>query len=147
MPPMNGRNNARYDEDDDFDGDPSRRSYQNPTNAGLIGSIAAIVSLGLLAVVVVLYIFLQQEEQRGHNDERERWMYYWFLILDVVAFFAALTATVAGGRGMAPSNPVYRGWAIAALVLGIIEMLITVGFGFFMTCSVLILEVFRRPGG
>ena len=146
MAPINGRNNARYD-DDDFDVDPSLRSRQNPTNSGLIGFIAAIVSLGLLVVVVILYIFLQQEEQRGNVVERQRWMYYWFLVLDVVSFFAALTATVAGGRGMVPTNPLHRGWAVAALVLGIIEMLVTVIFGFIMTCNVLLLEIFQGRGG
>ena len=136
---------TRYD-NDDFDIDPSRRSHRSPSNAGLIGFIAAVVSLGLLVVVVVLYIFLEQEE-RGHNDERTFWMYCWFLILDGVSFFAALTATVSGGRGMVPSNPLYRGWAIAALVMGIVQMLVTVVFGFIMTCSVLLLAAIRPPNG
>ena len=34
-----------------------------------------------------------------------------------------------------------------ALVLGIIEMLITIGFGMFMTCAVILFEVFHPPGG
>jgi uncharacterized BrkB/YihY/UPF0761 family membrane protein len=148
MSPLHDRDDIRYD--DDFDVAPGRQSRQDPTNAGLIGFIAAVVSLGLLVVVVILYIFLQHEEQQGHNaahDERVRWMYYWFLFLDVVSFLAALTATIAAGRGLAPSNALHRGWAVAALVLGIIEMLITIGFGLFMTCCVILLEAFRRPGG
>ena len=54
---------------------------------------------------------------------------------------AALTATVMGGRGLAPSNPLYRGWAMTALIAGILEMIATVIFFFFMTCVILLFEV------
>ncbi len=135
-------------EDDDFNIGAPRRQDENPTSAGMIGFIAAMVSLGLLVVVLVLFIFLEQEDQAakgGANIERTRLLYYWFLILDVLSFFAALTATILGARGSSPTNPLYRGYAVTALVLGIIGMAITVLFSFWMMCAVLVVE-FRRAG-
>jgi archaellum biogenesis protein FlaJ (TadC family) len=134
---MTMQRRVRYDDDDDFDVGRPRRSNENPTSAGMIGFLAAMVSLGLLLVVLVLFIFLKQEDlaaRGGANIERTRLMYYWFLILDVVSFFAALTATILGARGSSPTNPLYRGYGVAALVLGIVEMAITVLFGFFISC-------------
>jgi hypothetical protein len=141
---------ARYEDDDDFDVNVGRpeRSYENPTSAGMIGFIAALVSLGLLAVVLVLFIFLKTEDQKAEDIDRTRLMYYWFLILDVLSFFAALTATILGARGSSPSNPLYRGYGVAALVLGIIEMVVTILFSFWMMCAVMLHELFRAvPGG
>jgi hypothetical protein len=133
---------ARYQEDD-FEVGPPRGRYIKPTSAGMIGFISAVVSLGLLVVVAVLYVLLKQEERAGDNRELQRWMAYWFLILDIVSFFAGLTAVVLGARGTAPSNPLYRGWAITALVLGILELLGTLVLGFIMTCNVFLLEILR----
>jgi len=138
---------VRY-EDDDVDRPRSRRAQDHPTTAGMIGFIAAMVSLGLLAVVLVLYIFLRQEEQQQPNLQRERWMYYWFLILDAVAFFSGLIATILCARGLSPSNPLYRGWAIFGMILGILEIVTTIGLSLVWTCMVLMVEINRaRPGG
>ena len=139
---------SRYGEDrfDDDDALPSRGYETHPTNAGMIGFIAAMVAVGLLVVVVILYIFLQQEDQHQENITRSRWMYTWFLLLDGLSFFAALTATICCGRGLAPTNPLYRGWAVLGLTLGIIEMITTMLFGLFMTCVVLV-SFAQRPGG
>ncbi len=139
---------VRYEEDDDFDINVGRppRSYENPTSAGMIGFIAAMVSLGLLAVVVVLYIFLQEENRQAADIERTRLLYIWFLILDALSFFAALTATILGARGSSPTNPLYRGYGIAALVMGIFEMVITVIFGLFLSCCA-VLPAVLVPGG
>ena len=115
----------------------------------MIGFIAALVSLGLLGVVLVLFIFLKEEDagpRGGANIERTRLLYYWFLILDVLSFFAALTATVLGARGSTPTNPLYRGYAVAALCLGIIEMVITILFSFYMMCAVMLVEMMRAGG-
>jgi hypothetical protein len=135
------RRHARYDEDDDFDvGHP--RGADHPTSAGMVGFIFALVSLGLLVVVVVLFLFLQQEDQVQQNASRKRWMLYWFLLLDVLSFCASLAATVLGGRGLTPSNQLYRGWSMFALILGITGIVVTILFGIFMTCAVMIFEVF-----
>jgi hypothetical protein len=147
--PASVQRRARYEDDDDFDINVGRRRpYENPTSAGMIGFIAALVSLGLLAVVLVLYIFLKHEDQQVGDIERTRLLYYWFLILDVLSFFAALTATILGARGSSPTNPLYRGYGITALILGIIEMVITILFSFWMMCAVLVVEINRvAPGG
>jgi hypothetical protein len=138
---------SRYGDDrfDDEDSLPSRGYETHPTNAGMIGFIAAMVAAGLLVVVVILYVFLQQEDQHQENLTRSRWMYCWFLMLDVFSFLAGLAATIFCGRGLAPTNPLYRGWAVVGLTFGIIEMIVTMLFGLFMTCVVLI--AFSRPGG
>jgi hypothetical protein len=147
---MTIRRRARYEDDEDIDigrvGRP-RRSEENPTSAGMIGFIAALVSVGLLAVVLVLYIFLKQEDQQAANIDRTRLLYYWFLILDVLSFFAGLTATILGARGSSRTNPLYRGYGVAALVMGIIAMVITVFFGFWMTCAVMVVELMRAGAG
>jgi hypothetical protein len=147
------RRRGHYDDfdDDEIDlGRPAERPYQNPTTLGMIGFVFSGLSLGLLVVVFILWIFLRHDNQgqivQNQVDERTRWMMYWFLILDVLSFFAGLTATIMGGRGMAPSNPLYRGYSTAALILGIVEMVATIIFGFIMTCVVLIFEALRVGG-
>ncbi|MSQ93019.1 MAG: hypothetical protein EXR98_00515 [Gemmataceae bacterium] len=139
----------RYDDDDydDIDIGHPHRQDEHPTSAGMYGFIFSLVSAGLLVVVVILWIFMQQEEPGRQNLERTRWMMYWFLLMDVLSFFAALTATVMGGRGLAASNSLYRGYSLTALIVGIIEMLFTLVFGFFMTCAVLVVELMRNAGG
>jgi hypothetical protein len=139
----------RYnDNDDDFDNLGRRRPLEHPTPAGLIGFIFSLVSVALLVVVVILYILLTQDEQQGQNVERRRYLMWFFLILDFLSFLTGLFAVIMTGRGLSPSNPLYRGWAVTGLILGIIELLITILFGFFMTCVVFITEVTRvRPGG
>ena len=107
-----------------------------------------MVSLGLLVVVLVLYLFLSQEEQQAQNVDRKRLLMWWFLILDILSFLAGLVATILSTRGLAASNPLYRGWSVAGLILGIIELIITMGFGLCLTCVVFITEIERaRPGG
>src|SRR2546423_8103758 len=134
---MNGRDNP-YDDARALD--PRRPGrHESPTNAGMIGFIAAMVSLGLLAVVLVLNVFLKQEEQMQENIERTRLMYFWFLFLDLGSFLSGLMATVMFGRGLSPTNQLYPGWSIFGLILGILEMILTVGFGFFMTCAIALL--------
>jgi hypothetical protein len=149
---MSMQRRVRYDDDDDFNvGRPRpRRGDENPTSAGMIGFIAAMVSLGLLLVVLVLFIFLKQEDQAGQggaNVERTRLLYYWFMLLDVLSFFAALTATILGARGSSPTNTLFRGYGVAALVLGIIEMAVTVLFSFWMMCAVFFVELARAGVG
>ena len=142
-----------YDDDEDFEiGKPRRRDRdrdrdrnENPTLAGLYGFIAALLGLGLLAIVVVLYIFLKQERQ---NPEMDRLMSWWFLLLDAVSFVAGLVATILGARGCSPTNTIYRRYAVTALVLGILEMVVTIVFGLIMTCVVLVFEAMKNaPAG
>lgn len=134
---MNGR--REHFDDDRPSLANARGRHENPTTVGMVGFIAALVSLGFLAVVFVLNTFLKQEEQMQENIERVRWMYIWFIILDLLSFLAGLTATVMCGRGLSPTNPLYRGWSIFGLILGILEMILAIGFGLFMTCAVLML--------
>ena len=140
---MNDRDAFREDREI---GAPRPSYEERPTTAGMTGFITAMVALGLLAIVLVLYIFLQEEEQVQQNIERRRWMYYWFLILDVLSFFAGLIATLLGGRSLSPFNPLYRGWGLTALIVGIMAMIVTLPFGLFMMCAALILEI-NRGGG
>ena len=49
-------------------------------------------------------------------------------------------------RGNSPTNPLYRGYSIAALIMGIVEIILTIVFGFFMTCVVLVVEAMRAGG-
>jgi hypothetical protein len=139
--PPSGAKRVRYDDEDDFDVGPRRSMDHNASSAGMVGFIFAAVAIGLFAVVLVLWIFLDKEEVQMRNPDRRRWMLYWFMFLDVLSFFAALTAVVMGGRGLAPSNPLYRGWAMTALILGILELVGTVIFFFVMTCVVLLFEI------
>jgi hypothetical protein len=134
---------VRYDDfDDDFDIGHRRESQVNESSAGMVGFIFSAVAIGLLLVVGVLWILLEKDEGQVRNPEGHRWMLYGLLFLDVLSVFAALTATVLGGRGLAPSNPLYRGWAITALILGIIEMIGTVIFFFIITCFALLFHAF-----
>src|SRR5438874_13772916 len=118
---------------DDFDPPPSR-SGEHPTSMGMIGFIFAVVSVALLIVVAVLWHLMNQEDQRGQNASRERWMMLWFMFLDSLSLFSALTAIVLGARGLAASNSLYRGYSLAALVLGILEIIGTMIFGCVLTC-------------
>jgi hypothetical protein len=93
-------------------------------------------------VVAVLWILLDQDQQQARNPNSKRWMLYWFLFLDVLSFFASLIAAILGGRGLTPTNPLYRGWSMAALILGLVGIMATIFFGIFMTCFVLIFEAF-----
>ena len=43
-------------------------------------------------------------------------------ILDFVSFLTGLFATIMASRGLSPSNPLYRGWSILGLILGILEI-------------------------
>lgn len=133
----------RYD-DDDFDMPGRRGTRAHPSSAGLIGFIFSVVSIALLAIVVLLYILLKQDELQGDNAQRFRYLMWLFLIIDFISFLTSLTAVVMSGRGLSPSNPLYRGWSILGLILGIIELLITSGFGLFMMCTVLVVEVTRK---
>lgn len=133
----------RYDDDDFDDRDrPSRRGTQErPTTLGMIGFILSGVSLGLIIVVVVLYFALKQEDQREVIHERTRLLFYWFGILDVLSFFIATIAIVLTARGLSPSNPLYRGWALLGLILAILEVVFTIFFGMFMGLAILCIEV------
>ena len=133
-----------YDDDDDNYDIGQARGGENASSAGVIGFIFALVSIGLLVVVAVLWILLDQDQQQARNVNSKRWMLYWFLFLDVLSFFASLIAAILGGRGLTPTNPLYRGWSMAALILGLVEIIATIFFGIFMTCFVLIFEAFVR---
>ena len=130
--PAPPRGLARF-EDDDFDGEPYDDGPSHPTLAGMYGFIIAMVSLGLLGVVVALWILLQQENQM-QADDRTLWMFSWFLFLDLISFVGGLAATILGARGMARSNPLYRGFSVAAMILGILELAVTSIFGLFFFC-------------
>jgi hypothetical protein len=129
------------DYDDNFEFGPAR-GEETGSSAGMIGFIFAVVSIGLFVVVGVLWYFLDDDQARMQNQSQKRWMLYWFLFLDVVSFFAALAATVLGGRGLSPSNSHYRGFSLAALICGLIEIILTLVFGVILTCFVMIFEAF-----
>jgi hypothetical protein len=133
---------VRHDDDDDNYDIGQPRGGGNASSIGMIGFIFALVSIGLLMVVAVLWILLDQDQQQVRNASTKRWMLYWFLFLDVLSFFAALIAAILGGRGLTPTNPLYRGWSMTALILGLVEIIATIFFGIFMTCFVLIFEAF-----
>lgn len=141
------RSSSDYDDDDDFDSRRRRGDMpSHPTTAGVIGFIAAMVSLAFLLVVAILYFALKQEDLQAEVMQRTRLMYYWFLILDVLSFIAALCAIIFSTRGLARTNPLYRGWAYTALALGIVEIVATLIFGLIMTCNVLLFEALRAGG-
>ena len=73
--------------------------------------------------------------------EAQRWLLYWFLFLDVLSFLAGLIATILVVRGDVCESA-HRGWSMLALILGITEMVGTSIFGIFMTCFVMLFEVF-----
>ena len=138
-----------YGDDDDRGFGHRRRQEEmpsNPTAAGMIGFIAAAVSLAFLLVVGVLYFALKQEDLQQEVLQRTRLMYYWFLILDVLSFLAAIVAVIFASRGLSRTNPLYRGWAMTALILSILEIVATLIFGLIMTCNVLLFEVIRNGG-
>ena len=118
----------------DFDELPPRPLEEKPSAVGVMGFISAMVWVGLFIVMLGLKILMDQEEL-GANQAL--WIYYWFLALDLMCFIAALMALILGARGLATTNQHYRGWATAALILGILEILGTVVFGCFMGCVVL----------
>ena len=119
---------------------------EHSTAAGMYGFIIALISLGLLIVVTILWLIMNQEDRQQQNVDRTRWMLYWFMFLDLMSFAAALTATVLGGRGLTPSNQLYRGLSLAALILGILEMAATSLFGLGLFCCVSFMELFRNMG-
>ena len=133
--PRSARRHARYE--DDFDS-TERPGVENPTSAGMIGFVFSLVSLGLLVVVAVLWVLLDQDQRQMQDANQKRWMLYWFLFLDVLSFFASLVATIMGGRGLTPSNPLHRGFSMTALILGLLLVVATMIFGIFMTCFVTI---------
>src|SRR5258707_14688822 len=102
----------RYDDDyDDIDvGNPRVNAEENASSAGMVSFIFAAVAIGLIIVVAILWVFLNEEDVQKRNVERRQWMLLWFMFLDVLSFFAALTATVFGARALSQSNPLYRGW-------------------------------------
>jgi hypothetical protein len=140
------RNDPRFDEYHEPDPYPPRR-YENPTNAGLIGLIFAVVSLGLLGVVALLIWINHIENQQQPNPERTRLLVYWFSVLDIISFFVAIAAIVFASRALSPANPLYRKSAISALILGILELMLTAFVGLLLFCCGLIHEVNRQGGG
>lgn len=130
----------------EYDPTQPRGRYLHPTSAGMVGFIFSAVSLGLLIVVAILWFFLSQDQEQGHN-ERQRWMFYWFLFLDLVSFLSAVIATVLSGRALSPSNPLYRGFAVMGLILGILEIVLTMLFGLIMTCCAIPLAELGRQMG
>ncbi len=119
---------------DDFDDLPPRPMQDKPSTVGVMGFISAMVWIGLFLVILGLKILMNQEVLAAN---RGLLLYYWFLALNLMCFIAALIALILGARGLASTNQHYRGWAVAALVLGILEILGTVVFGCFMGCVVL----------
>lgn len=132
--------------DDDFDDEPPGEIQGRPTMAGMYGFLFALIALGLLGVVAILWFLLRQENQL-QLDERTRRMFFWFLFLDVVSFIGALIATILGARGVAPDNPLHRGFSLAAIILGIIELVVTAIFGLIFFCCSLFIEIIRGGGG
>ena len=137
------RPDSRYDDDDI---DHRRRELENPTSAGMIGFILSMVSLGLVIVVAVLWFAMNAEDEQQVNHERRRLLLYWFMILDIASFFIAMAATLFAARGVTPTNPLFRGWGMTALILGIFEMLFTAFAALVLTCFVLVAEM-NRAGG
>ncbi|MSU79874.1 MAG: hypothetical protein EXS16_17520 [Gemmataceae bacterium] len=131
---------------DDFDDLPLRPMQEKPSTVGVIGFISAMVWIGLFLVMLGLKLLLDQEELQVQVPNRTRWMLYWFLALDFMSFLAGLMALILGARGLASVNTHYRGWATAALVLGILEIIGTVVFGCFMGCAVFTHELLNRGG-
>jgi hypothetical protein len=133
----------RYDDEfGEFDPTDSRVDpEENASSAGMVSFIFAAVSVGLIIVVAVLWVFLNEEEEKRRNPQRHEWMLLWFMFLDVLSFFAGLTATIFGARGLNQYNPLYRGWAMTGLTLGIIEMVGTMIFFFVITCFFMLFKV------
>ncbi len=119
---------------------------EKPSTVGVIGFISAMVWIGLFLVMLGLKLLLDQENLQVQVPDRTRWMLYWFLALDFMSFIAALTALILGARGLSSVHTHYRAWAVAALILGIIEILGTVLFGCFMGCTVMWFEALNRGG-
>jgi hypothetical protein len=138
---------ARFDGDEDDLEFGAPRIPERASNAGMIGFILALVSLGLLGVVCVLWYAMSVENQQQENAERVRLMLWWFTFLVISSFFISVAATILAARGLSPANPLHRGWSLAALVLGIIEILITGLLGFSLSCCVGVMELMRHGGG
>lgn len=133
---------TRYDDDfDDLPRPPRDDRHEAPTTMGMIGFILSAVSLGLLAVVVVLYFALKQEEQQLVIHQRTRLLYYWFGVLDILSFFFALFGIVLCARGLSPSNPLYRGWALMGLLFAILELIASMFLGVIIAGAILCVEV------
>src|SRR5438046_4177955 len=122
-----------YDDFDDFDL-RQPRPRQGQTSVGLIAFIFSMVSIGLLAIVGVLWFFLKQEEQLQPNAEAHRWLMIWFLFLNMLSFVAALLAIILAARGLSPTNELHRGYSLIALILGVVEIMLTIGVGSFTFC-------------
>jgi hypothetical protein len=140
----------RFDEDDydDLDIGPRRyRPEQHPTNAGMIGFVLSLGCIGILGAVGVLWYLMELDNQRQINLDRTRGLMILFTVLVITSFFVAVTATFFSGRGLAPSNPLYRGYAAAGLILGIVEIIITAIASFFLSCCVGLTELMRNAGG
>ena len=127
-----------YDDFDDFD-QRRPRQREGQTSAGLIAFIFSMVSIGLLAIVGVLWFFLSQEEQlQQPNAEAHRWLMIWFLFLNMLSFVAALLAIILAARGLSPTNYLHRGYSLIALILGVVEIMLTIGVGSFTFCCGLV---------
>ena len=72
------------------------------------------------------------------NVEAWRWMMIWFLFLNMLSFVSALGAVALAARGLSPRNHLYRGYSLTALILGIAEIVLAVGFGSFTFCCGLV---------
>ena len=63
------------------------------------------------------YYAMEVQNQQNNNPERMRLMLYWFTFLDFTSFFIAVAATTLAVRGITPTNPLYRGWSMTALII------------------------------
>ena len=131
----------RSEYDDDLPDVNDRRGHERPTTAGMIGFILCLVSLGLLGVVAVLWYALSVENQQQQNHERTRLMVLWFGVLDVGSFCTALTAIIFSCRALTPANPLYRGFGLAGLLLGIGELVVTAIVGVILFCTAMIINL------
>jgi hypothetical protein len=122
---------------DDFDA-PAKRRADKASSAGVFGFIFCLVSVALIFVVALLWYLLRQEGLREENPSRERWMALWFIFLDLLSLIIALFAVILGVRGLEPSNKLYRGYSMIALIVGVLEMIATALFGCVLACVALI---------
>src|SRR5688572_3012692 len=141
LPGRAGARQVRYDDDEDEFG--RRQPRMAPSSSGMIGFILAGVSLALLVVVAILWYALNLENRHEQNIDRTRIMVYWFMCVNIASFSAAIAAVVFAARSLSPSNPLYRGFGMAALIVGILEIVLTGLIGFFLTCCAGLLELGR----